>query len=138
MRSEARKLAFEATPDYLFYPPTPERVAERLPDARFVVLLRDPVERAYSHYRHMVRLGFEDRPFEQALARETERIARADVSALDRDPLFFCQDLLALLLRDPGPVRGSAARWFAVFDRSGFLILRSEDLFADPGGPWTT
>ena len=40
-------------------------VAERLPDARFVVLLRDPVERAYSHYLHMVRLGFEERTFEE-------------------------------------------------------------------------
>jgi len=43
-------LCFEATPAYLATPNVPERVAASLPDARFVVMLRDPVARAISHY----------------------------------------------------------------------------------------
>ena len=38
----------EATPYYLFHPLVPERVATTVPDVRLIVLLRDPIERAYS------------------------------------------------------------------------------------------
>lgn len=126
-----RRLAFEATPDYLFYPPTAERVAERLPEARFVVLLRDPVERAYSHYRHMARLGFERLSFDEALACEAERIG-GDEAELDRDPAFFCRDLLRFSYAARGRYADQLERWFAVSDPSRFLVLRSEDLFEDP------
>ena len=126
-----RRLAFEATPDYLFYPPTPERVAERLPDARFVVLLRDPVERAYSHYCHMARLGFEQLSFDDALACEAGRLA-SDEAELDRDSTFFCRDLLRFSYAARGRYADQLERWFAVSDPSRFLVLRSEDLFEDP------
>jgi hypothetical protein len=125
-----RRMAFEATPDYLFYPPTPERVSTRLPDARFVVLLRDPVARAASHFQHMTRLGYERLPFREALARERERIA-ADQAALERDADHYCRDLLRFSYAARGRYSEQLARWFAVFDPSRFLILRSEDLFAD-------
>jgi hypothetical protein len=128
----ARRHAFEATPDYLFYPSTPERVATCLPDAHFIVLLRDPVARAYSHYRHMVRLGFEDLSFEDALARETDRIA-GDLAALERDPLFYCRALLRFSYASRGRYADQLERWFAAFDPSRFLVLRSEEMFADPG-----
>lgn len=130
-RPGVRRLGFEATPDYLFYPPTPRRVAERMPDARFVVLLRDPVDRAYSHYRHMVRLGFEDQSFDEALGRETNRIA-SDLEVLERDPSFYCRDLLRFSYAARGRYAEHLARWFATFDRSRFLILRSEDFFVHP------
>lgn len=126
-----RRLAFEATPDYLFYPRTPERVAEHLPDGRFVVLLRDPVERAYSHYRHMSRLGFEELSFDDALAAEEERI-RSDEVKLDRDPTFFCRDLLRFSYAARGRYADQLERWFEVSDPARFLVLRSEDLFDDP------
>ena len=130
--STGRKMAFEATPDYLFYPSTPARIAARLPDCRFVVLLRDPVRRAYSHHRHMVRLGFETLGFQEALAAEDDRIA-ADLSALRGDPLFFPRSLLRYSYAARGRYGEQMARWFARFHPSRFLVIRSEDLFADPG-----
>lgn len=45
----------EVTPDYLHTPGCAERVAASLPDAKLVVILRDPVERAYSHYKKLVK-----------------------------------------------------------------------------------
>ncbi len=126
------RMGFEATPDYLFYPPTPRRIAEHVPDARFVVLLRDPVRRAYSHYRHMVRLGLDNLPFEEALEREEDRIA-SDASSLDADPLFYCRDLLRYSYATRGRYADQLARWFTLFDPSRVLVIRSEDLFADPG-----
>src|SRR6478609_8226330 len=64
----------EATTHYLSHPAVPERVAAMLPDVRLIAILRDPVERAYSHYQRAPRNGREPLSFEQALAAERERL----------------------------------------------------------------
>lgn len=64
----------EASPFYLYYAAqTAAAVHDRLPHCRLVVLLRDPVERAYAGYLHLVRDGRESGTFAQALEREEER-----------------------------------------------------------------
>ncbi len=68
--------AGECAPLYLYHPEAPERIHRRLPDARLVVLLRNPAERAYASYLHLVRDGRETvSSFEEALALERDRIA---------------------------------------------------------------
>lgn len=70
-----RLVVGESSPYYMFHPLAPARIAERLPDVKLIVLLRDPVERAYSHYQHMRFEGLEQCPtFEEALAREPARL----------------------------------------------------------------
>lgn len=64
----------EATPEYLFLPWARERLCRDLPESRIVVTLRDPVERAWSHYCMLRARGREDLTFEQALDREPERL----------------------------------------------------------------
>jgi hypothetical protein len=78
-----------------------------------------------------VRLGFEDMSFSAAIANETRRIA-GDLAALERDPAFYCRDLLRFSYGSRGCYAEQLERWFANFDRSRFLILRSEDFFTDP------
>src|SRR5439155_3447898 len=77
----------EGSPYYLFHPLVPERVAALLPEARLIALLRDPVERAYSHYQHFVERGIETLTFEQALEAEPERL-KGEVERLHRYPLY--------------------------------------------------
>ena len=67
----------ESSPYYLFHPLAAERIARDLPDVRLVVLLRDPVERAYSAYTHERARGFETETFARALELEPERLAGA-------------------------------------------------------------
>jgi hypothetical protein len=80
----------EATPNYLYITEALPRVAELLPDARLVVILRNPVDRAYSHYWHNRSVGREQLSFEEALEAEATRIdaddphARAYWSYVDR------------------------------------------------------
>src|SRR6266542_2170470 len=50
-------------------------IAAALPEVRLIAVLRDPVERAWSHYRYERHRGYEDLPFEEALRREPERLA---------------------------------------------------------------
>jgi hypothetical protein len=64
----------EATPEYLFLPWARARMSRDLPESRVVVALRDPVERAWSHYNMLLQRGREDLPFEAALDAEAERL----------------------------------------------------------------
>jgi hypothetical protein len=130
-RSRAHVASFEATPDYLFHPLAPERAAQLVPDAKLIALLRDPVERAYSHYRHMVRLGFEDLSFDEAIAREEERTA-PDRANLQRDPLVHPTQLIRYSYAARGAYAEQLERWFAHFPREQILVVRSEDFFDHP------
>lgn len=65
----------EATQTYLYDEQVPARMAHLVPDAKLIAILRDPVERAYSHYWHERSRGREPLGFPAALAAEPERIA---------------------------------------------------------------
>jgi hypothetical protein len=124
-------LTFEATPDYLFHPRAAERAEATVPDARIVVLLREPVERAISHWQHMTRLGFETLAFRDAIAAESERIDDdyADIRAgrsVDEGPA------LRFSYRARGCYDEQLEEWLAHYPRERVLVLRSEDLFAAP------
>jgi Sulfotransferase domain len=121
----------EASPYYLFHPDVPRRVERYLPHARFVVLVRDPVDRAYSHYRHERALGHERLAFEEALEAEERRLAGEEqrlltderyVSFAHRHFSYFARGRYAVQLR----------RWFDRFPRDRFMVLASEALFSDP------
>jgi len=60
----------EATPMYMYYPDARERMASSVPEARLIAILRNPIDRAYSHYWFNRSLAIEDRPFADALAGE--------------------------------------------------------------------
>lgn len=74
----------EATPDYIYDPVARARMTTTLPTTKFVVVLRDPATRAYSHYWHTRRKGWEDETFEQALELEPERLRTDDVEQRSR------------------------------------------------------
>jgi len=57
----------EASATYLADPDTPNRIKEVATDARIIMILRDPVERAYSHYLLHVREGWQAMPVEEAM-----------------------------------------------------------------------
>ncbi|WP_262848561.1 sulfotransferase family protein [Mumia quercus] len=82
-----RAFTFESSGYYLFHPLAAERIAADLPRTRLVVLVRDPVERAYSAHRHELARGFETEPFEEALKLEDERLA-GEEQRLVEDPSY--------------------------------------------------
>jgi hypothetical protein len=49
----------ESTPLYLWDPGTPAKISEIVPDAKIIMILRNPIDRAFSHYLYMIRFGFE-------------------------------------------------------------------------------
>lgn len=124
----------EASPYYLFHPAAPARVAATVPQVRLVVLLRNPVARAYSNYWERRGSGAEDlSSFEAALAAEPSRLATVTDEQL-ANPAFRSRhhDHHGYLAR--GHYLEQLERWWSYFDREQLLVLRSEDLYADPRG----
>ncbi|MFG1604732.1 sulfotransferase family protein [Actinoplanes sp. NPDC049265] len=111
--------SFEASPYYLFDPGAAARAAAMLPGSRFVALIRDPAERAYSHYLHSVAYGVESLPFAEALDAEPARLAAGGHDARRR---------YSYVAR--GKYAGQLTRWFDAAGRDRVLVLRTEELTA--------
>lgn len=124
-------LTFEATPDYLLDPRSADRAAALLPNARVIVLVRDPVDRAYSHYHHMRRLGFESLPFERAIAVEHQRIT-TDLRLLASNPNHQANQLLRYSYLMRGHYAEQLTRWASRYPNERILIVHSAELFAKP------
>jgi Sulfotransferase domain len=121
----------EASPSYLFHPLAPDRTARLLPRARLIVLLRDPVERAYSHYQHEVSLGREPLSFEQALEQEEPRLA-GELARLTSDPAHFSRPWWDHTYQARGRYVDQVERWLAVFPRERLHVMISEEMLAQP------
>ena len=75
-RAGGRAVTGEASPYYVFHPHGPDRVRAAVPNVRLILMLRDPVIRAFSQYQQEYARGFEDaETFEQALELEPGRLA---------------------------------------------------------------
>jgi hypothetical protein len=123
----------EASPYYLFHPEAAGRAAAQLPDARLIAMLRDPVDRAYSHYQMQRRRGIEGcATFAEALEQEQERLRGRE--ELLRDPRVRSLAHQKRSYFSRGLYAGQLRRWLAVYPRSSLLVLRSEDFFEDPRG----
>ena len=122
----------ETTPYYLFHPYAPARLAAAYPDAKLIVLLREPVARAVSHYVAMAASGREPLTLAGAVRREMEEPGTPDEIVRAGGP-----ELERSLHRVNSYVgRGFYAeqldRWLEYFPRSAMFIGRSEDLFDRP------
>ena len=134
-RVVARRLGYspvagEASPYYLYHPLAPARAARTSPDAVIVVLLRDPIERTFSHWKERT-VHTEDLSFEDALAAEAPR----------------CQGEEERLIAEPGTISFAhrhqsyvgqseylpmLERWRAHFPAERLVIWVSEEFYADP------
>ena len=130
-RTGSRVVTGEATPYYLFHPDVPGRVKATMPDVKLIVLLRDPVARAFSQYNHEVALGFEQLPFAEALDAEAVRIHGSDVE-LARVPaqVGFAHRHSSYVSR--GLYAWQLQRWLEYFPREQIHVAFSEDFYRAP------
>jgi hypothetical protein len=130
-RNGQRVITGEASPYYLFYPHAARRVAETIPQAKLIALLRNPVDRAYSDYQHTFRQGNETLGFREALEAEEERL-RGEKEKILADESYHSRNYrrYSYLLR--GIYVDQLEEWHRYFDPEQLLILKSEDFFAQP------
>jgi hypothetical protein len=117
----------EATPYYLAHPLAPARLAATLPDSRVVIVLRDPVARAYSHYNHEVALGAETLSFDRALDREPERLA-GEVDRMIADPSYYSYAHQQYSYVERGRYAEQIERLWSLLPREQVLVIHSRDL----------
>lgn len=126
-----RPISGESSPYYMFHPLAPERIVADLPDVRLIVMVRDPVERAWSAYTHERARGFESEDFEVALRLENSRL-KGEVERLLADPGY-----ISLAHRHQAYVhRGHYVEQLAHLRRlvgpSRLLVVDSQRFFSTP------
>ena len=124
-------LSGEATPTYLFYPIVPDRMKKILPDIKLIVILRNPVDRAYSHYNDIMRRNKETLSFEKAIKMEEERCAE-EMERLIQDPDFVPIHYGNHSYLAKGVYVDQLENWFRYYNKKQFLILTTDDLRKNP------
>jgi sulfotransferase family protein len=113
----------EATPIYLYWPNSLERMAAYNPAMRVIVLLRDPVERAWSHWRMEYARGFETRPFGWCIRQGRMRLFESEPWGWHRAYSYV----------ERGFYGEQVERLYGLFPEEQVQILRAADLQAEPG-----
>ena len=131
-RTNQRLHSGEASPLYLFYPVVPGRMKETLPDVKLIVILRNPVDRAYSHYHHSLRKNMEPiMSFEKAVELEEERCT-GEREQLIQDLSFIPKHYRTHSYLARGVYADQLENWFRHYDRKRFLILTTETFYENP------
>ncbi len=120
--------AFEASGYYLYHPFALERLGGDLPTVKLVAMLRDPVERAFSAYKHEHARGFERESFEKALALEDDRLV-GEIDRMHADPGYESFEHRHHSYRHRGHYAEQLERAFEFFGRKQVHIIDSEAFF---------
>lgn len=123
------KITGEATPYYLYHPYAAERIANICPDLKLIVLLRNPIDRAYAHFYMEKNRNREPLPtFEEAIKAEPERLDK-EKKKLERDPFYNSPAHQNHSYLDRGEYYSQLKKWLNHFLKERFLFLRSEEFF---------
>jgi hypothetical protein len=121
----------EASPYYMFHPHVARRVAQSVLRAKLIVLLRNPVDRAYSDYQHKVRQGAEHLGFEEAIQAEEERL-QGEKERMLADEDYAGRNYRRYSYLSRGVYVDQLMEWHRHFAGDRFLILQSEEFFERP------
>ncbi len=111
----------QTSTQYLYSSEAAERIRQHLPAAKLIFILRDPVDRAWSHYWHCVKYGLETADFAGARRLESERLARGG----DHRRWFS--------YLDRGLYAAQLERYLKHFPRERILVLLTEELASGTG-----
>jgi hypothetical protein len=113
------------TPHYMISPDIANRVHSYMPDARIIAILRDPVERAFSHYRMNVRKALETRPFHTVVRSQIGELEAGHRPDSHDDPATYVwRSCYGTILRP----------WFDIYRRSQVLVVFTEELATNQAG----
>ena len=119
-------LTGEATPRYIESPHAADRIKQVTPNAKFIILLRNPTTRAFSQYNMNLRNDYEYRNFENALNHEAERI-EGRMQKMEQDPNYYSWNYDLYGYSEHGIYVDKIKHWMEVFPKEQFLIIQSEE-----------
>ena len=116
-----KKIIADFTPSYFFDKDVPKRIFDSLgKDMKFLVIFRNPVDRAYSHYLHSKRDDYEIENFEVALELEVSRLNKYKDQA---DYLYYLKHSYV----QQGLYAEMLERYLQYFSLDNFLFIHFED-----------
>lgn len=121
----------EASTQYYWYPHTPKRIKKILPKVKLILLLRNPIDRSFSHYNMNVNGGKEVLSFEEAIDQEKERTHEEYKKILENEYYFSPKYTLQAYLAKSIYVN-FLSEWLKHFSLQQFLIIKSEDFYNNP------
>lgn len=121
-------LTGEATPNYLWHPLVPKRVKTYLPEIKLIVILRNPIDRAYSHYQRNIYDSPRNWSFKEALKFERENVTK-ELELLRTNSNRHSRNFTLMAFLTIGKYEEQLKRWFNFFSREQFLILSFEEFF---------
>lgn len=124
-------VTFEASGYYMFHPLAVQRAVRDLPNVKLVAMLRDPVERAFSAWKHESARGFETETFMTALMREDSRLA-GERDRMQAEPSYYSFAHRHHAYRGRGEYLELLSPVTKLVSRSRLHIMYSENFFADP------
>jgi hypothetical protein len=98
---------------------------------KVIALLRNPVDRAYSHYHHEVRLGFETLSFEEALQKENDRTL-SERDKTQADDTYYSYNLMHYAYLGRGIFVDQIRVWQQFLPKEQVLVIGSEDFYREP------
>jgi ABC-type polysaccharide/polyol phosphate transport system ATPase subunit len=125
-------LLWEMTPYYIYHPLVAERVYKCFPDVKSIVMLRDPVKRAWLNYNLEVAIGCEKLDFEKAIASEPDRL-KGEVEKIRSDEGYYSFNHQHYSYLSRGIYVDQIKNWLDYFPREQLLILKYEDFQANSG-----
>jgi len=126
-----KKITGEFTPSYVYHPHVANRISKLFPKIKLILILRNPIDRTYSHYQHIKKSGNENLSFEAALLKEKERIDKETKKLIaDENYLSPIRQRYSYVSRSL--YANQLEVWFKYFDKNQLLIIKSEDLFENP------
>jgi hypothetical protein len=117
---------FEASPLYIFNPLAPQRIAELIPKVKMIAILRNPTERALSHYFHEKWRGRESLEILDSFYAEEHRL-----ETIIKNKDYKNLDFISFSYKSRGRYWEQLSRYFEFFPSEQILILKSEDFFLD-------
>jgi hypothetical protein len=121
----------EATPYYLYHPLVAKRILMDIPKVKLIVILRDPVSRAYSQYHDNLKKNQEVLSFENAIRNENIRII-GEKEKIIKNSNYHSESYWLFSYISKGIYVNQLKDWLKFFDRDKILILDSFDLQSNP------
>jgi len=121
----------EATPSYINHPLAHKRIFDTIPKVKLIVLLRNPVDRAYSHYYQACKLGREYLSFSKAIKKEPFRLQGEKKKMMENDD-YYSKSYHYFGYLFAGMYLDLLKPWLNTFPKKQILILKSEDLYTNP------
>jgi len=130
LNSNENILTCECSPDYIHHPLIAKRIKNILPKSKLIILLRDPVERAISNYKHNIYIGKykKNMTIEEIIDKEKIYIKK-EKNKINLKRTYYSRKFKYYSLLDRGIYHKQIKRYFNLFNKNQIHIIFSEKLF---------